>query len=344
MSKYVSFDNINASGANIRIMYSMRSNGKSYALKNEFLKSFSRGHKFFYLRRRATEVRPSRLKFFFSDFPYEQYIPEGYFIDCAKGEFYIHRVEGGKQVDKQTIGYYGSLDKANELKSTTFTDVDVLGFDEFLSSRLTGMELIDEYTIFINTISTIRRTRKDFVVYMLGNTVSRSSTYFYSWGINIDDIPFGGIKVYEYPDNNRVCVEYPKTDIDADNKLFVFGTPKEQAIIDGVWETSAYPTYKSDTKIRSAYQILLIAEDKRVYICEYSGRVYCSSSPFPFAYSTNTISRLRTNTEKRIFHYHTVVGQTLVTKLHALFNCNQIYFDKWTTGDTLEAIFENFRL
>lgn len=344
MPKYVSFDNINASGANIRIMYSMRSNGKTYALKQEFLRAYQRGRKFFYLRRRATEVRPSRLKFFFADFPYEDYLPEGYRIGATRGEFYMYNIENGREANKQTIGYYGSLDKANELKSTTYTDVDILGYDEFLSSRLTGTELIDEYTLFINTISTIRRTRKDFVVYMLGNTVNRNSCYFYNWGINIDDITFGSIKVYEYSDNNRICVEYPTTDIDESNKLFVFGTPKEQAIINGVWETSAYPTYPDNKNIAATFQILLIAEGKRVYVCEDSGNIYCSATSFPAAFSTTTISRLRTNPAKRIYHCHTLVGQTFVSRLHRLFDCNHIYFDRWTTGDTLESIFDNFRL
>lgn len=344
MSKYITFDNINASGANIRIMYSMRSNGKTYALKKEFMRTYQRGRKFFYLRRRATEVRPSRLKFFFSDFPFEEYLPEGYRIGANRGEFYIYNIEGGREANKQTIGYYGSLDKANELKSTTFTDVDILGYDEFLSSRLTGTELIDEYTLFINTISTIRRTRKDFVVYMLGNTVNRNSCYFDNWSINIDDIPFGGIKVFEYPDNNKICVEYPKTDIDESNKLFVFGTPKEQAIINGVWETAAYPTYPPNKKINSPFQILLLADNKRAFLCEDAGIIYCSASSFPSAFSTTTISQLRTNADRRIYNCNTVVGHAIVRRLHKLFDCNHIYFDLWTTGDTLEAIFDTFQI
>lgn len=344
MSKYVNFSRIDSTGANIRMMYSMRSNGKTYGALIKCLELVkNHGGTFFYLRRRASECTATKMKKLFSDLPISDYIGDDVYIGAQGGEFFTYRIQKEKRIEKNVIGYYGSLDKANELKSTKFIDTTVLIFDEFLSSRLTGLELIDEYTLFINTISTIRRTRKDFVVYMLGNTVNRHSTYFSTWGINIDDIDFGGIKVYEYEDGNRIAVEYPKTEIDESNKLFTFGTPKEQAIINGVWETSAYPTFDYN-KVRpklTSIQYLLKLNDIKLFCAFKTGVLYVSDRSFE-SYDTVVIGDIPTNVKNNIYNIYIEGSQSILSCIFSLHKIGQSKFNSWNTGDTFEQFIDNY--
>lgn len=337
MSKYVNFDRIDSTGANIRMMYSMRSNGKTYgALLKCMELAKNHGGTFFYLRRRSAECTATKMKKLFLDVPFEQYLGEDILIGAEGGEFFTYRRQKEKRVDKTVIGYYGSLDKANELKSTKFVDTTLLVYDEFLSSRLTGIELIDEYTLFINTISTIRRTRPNFVVYMLGNTVNRHSVYFDTWKININDIGFGDIKVYEYEAGNRIAVEYAKTDIDDTNKLFVFGTPKEQAIINGVWETSAYPTFEQ-TKIapKLKLQYLLMQGGIKLFCGFRDGTLYVSDKSFE-CYDTVVIANIPTNAKNNIFNISLDVSQSILSVIFSLHKIGQSKFNAWNTGDAFE--------
>lgn len=344
MSKYVNFDRIDSTGANIRMMYSMRSNGKTYGALLKCLELCkNHGGTFFYLRRRSSECTATKMKNLFLDLPYQEYIGENTYIGAQGGEFFSYRIRGEKRVDKNVIGYYGSLDKANELKSTKFIDTTLLIFDEFLSSRLTGLELVDEYTLFINTISTIRRTRKNFVVYMLGNTVNRHSTYFTTWNININDIEFGDIKVYEYEDGNRIAVEYPKTDIDEDNKLFTFGTPKEQAIINGVWETSAYSTFdynKVQSKLKTV-QYLLKLNDLKLFCAFKTGVLYVSDKSFE-SYDTIVIGDIPTNVKNNIFNIYIDVSQSILSVIFSLHKMGQSKFNSWNTGDAFDQFIDNY--
>lgn len=337
MSKYVNFDRIDSTGANIRMMYSMRSNGKTYGALLKCLElAKNHGGTFFYLRRRSSECTATKMKKLFLDMPYEQYLGEDILIGAEGGEFFTYRRKKEKRIDKTVIGYYGALDKANELKSTKFVDTTLLVYDEFLSSRLTGIELIDEYTLFINTISTIRRTRPNFVVYMLGNTVNRHSVYFDTWGINIDDIGFGDLKVYEYEGGNRIAVEYAKTDIDDTNKLFVFGTPKEQAIINGVWETSAYPTFEqSKIAPKIKLQYLLMQGGIKLFCGFRDGTLYVSDTSFE-CYDTVVIADIPTNAKNNIFNISLDVSQSILSVIFSLHKIGQSKFNTWNTGDAFE--------
>lgn len=340
MSKYVNFDRVDSTGANIRMIYSMRSNGKTYGALLKCLElAKNHGGTFFYLRRRSAECTATKMKKLFMDLPYEQYLGgEDILIGAEGGEFFTYRRKKEKRIDKTVIGYYGSLDKANELKSTKFTDTTLLIYDEFLSSRLTGIELVDEYTLFINTISTIRRTRPNFVVYMLGNTVNRHSTYFDTWGIDIDTIQFGDLKVYEYEGGNRIAVEYAKTDVDDTNKLFVFGTPKEQAIINGVWETSAYPTFdQSKIAPKIKIQYLLIHGGIKLFCGFRDGVLYVTDKTFD-SYDTVVIADIPTNSRHNIYNISLDVSKTILSVIFALHKIGQSKFNTWNTGDAFEQL------
>lgn len=264
------------------------------------------------------------------------------FIGAESGEIFSYaRASNGKRIDKITIGYYGSLDRSNEMKTDAYNDVTTLVFDEFLSSRITGLELVDEYTLFINAISSIRRTRPDFVVYMIGNTVNRHSCYFDAWQIDIDKIAYGDIRVFEYPDGsgyvNTIAVEYAQTDIDDSNRMFNFGTPREQAIINGVWETSAYPTFDKAKFKPPQLQYFVKYKSFKLYIVYKDSTLYIADSTYN-AYTTVVIADIPTNLSKHIYNIHLDISHQILSAFFSLHKIGQTKFDKWTTGDSLEQL------
>ncbi|MFV3037454.1 phage DNA encapsidation protein, partial [Klebsiella pneumoniae] len=95
-------------------------------------------------------------------------------------------------------------------KSTSFPDIDLIIFDEFLTNRL---YLNDEFILFMNTVSTIVRRREDVKIYMLGNTVNKYCPYFAEMGLeHIPKMTQGTIDVYAYGNSDlTVAVEYCKS-------------------------------------------------------------------------------------------------------------------------------------
>lgn len=344
MGKFYSYDRLDSTGANIRMVYSLRSNGKTYGALIKCLElHHNYGGTFFLLHRRSTECTASKIRRRFSKITnITDYIGADRFIGVEAGEIFSYaRAKNGKRVDSITLGYYGSLDRSNELKTDGYNDVTELYYDEFLSSRITGLELVDEYTLFINAISSIRRTRPNFTVYMMGNTVNRHSCYFDAWHIDIDKIAYGDIRVFEYPDGsgyvNTIAVEYAKTDIDDSNRMFNFGTPREQAIINGVWETSSYPTFDISKFKPPQVQYFVKYESVKLYLVYNNNTLYISDSTFD-TYSTVVIADIPTNVSKRIYNIHLDISHQILSVFFALHKIGQSKFDKWTTGDSFEQL------
>lgn len=148
--------------------------GKTFGAKkfviNDFLKN---GNEFVYLRRYKTELDISLNGFF------TQLQDNGVFEDHA------FKVKGSKnkittfECDGQTIGYAFPLSTANILKSTSFTKVKTIIFDEFLIDRGTYHYLNggSEVTQFLDVIETVSRLR-DIRVFLLANAISTTNPYF----------------------------------------------------------------------------------------------------------------------------------------------------------------------
>ncbi|MGC8035570.1 phage DNA encapsidation protein, partial [Salmonella enterica] len=66
--------------------------------------------------------------------------------------------------DSDIICFSFALSDGEHDKSTSFPDIDLIIFDEFLTNRL---YLNDEFILFMNTVSTIVRRREDVKIYML---------------------------------------------------------------------------------------------------------------------------------------------------------------------------------
>ena len=256
-NEYYSYKEIDRTGANYRIIIGERSNGKTYGFKKKAIDNFlNKGEQFAYLRRNVEEIKLKRVSNYFEDLG--EYIkkqcqkkwPEAFtFAIIAKqGEFKLYsydEMENSKYLG--TVGYYFALNQTRYDKSNSYPDVTMICFEEFL---VKGTEEIrDEFTLFLNFVSTIKRKRTNMIVYLLGNTVNRNSQILQSMGINVRQLKQGSIRCYEYfgEDNvkNTVAVEYCRhyEQSRESEAFFTFGNQKEMMITKGTWETESYPLF-----------------------------------------------------------------------------------------------------
>lgn len=249
--KYYSSDKIDKTGAQYRLIIGERSNGKTYCILHKILKNYvEKGEQGAYIRRWDEDVRGRRGNAIFSALVSDKWVSKLtknrynsiYFYNRS---WFLCKIEDGERsiTDTTPFCYAFSLGAMEHDKSTSYPDVTTICFDEFLTRRV---YLTDEFVLFMNCISTIVRQRHDVTIYMLANTVNKSSPYFKEMGLShIKDMKQGTIDTYSYGDSKlKVAVEYcsalnkngKKSDV-----YFAFDNPKLNMITSGVWEMALYP-------------------------------------------------------------------------------------------------------
>lgn len=184
-----------------------------------------------------------------------------------------------------------------------------MAWDEFTTR---GFEPPETFSLFINLVSTIKRQRDDFTVYLLGNTVTRTSAVLENMHINIRDLRQGDIKLYEYTDigtsgetiRNTVAVEYCETmeQGGASESYFVFNSQREMMIRHGEWETNDYPTFDvnfDDIPVKLAARVysgamtvyVYLTADRTLYVS--SKRLYPANDPDYLSFTNSTIINRR---------------------------------------------------
>ena len=268
--EYYSFDQIDSTGANWRIVFGERSNGKSYGSKMKMIANFLQaGKQFAYLRRNVEEIKMRRVSAYFDDMLKDGYLEKtcrkhygkeykGFYVVPKNGAFFLHAHRQKDDADENLgkMGYYFSLNQARYDKTNPYPDVNMIVFDEFLCKP--SEEIPDEFSQLLNLVSTIKRKREDMVIYLLGNTVNRNSQIMEAMNINLRTLKQGEIRVYDfYSDNahNTVAVEYTDNfeQSSKSESFFTFGNQRERMITKGEWETGDYKTdivpigYNDDT-------------------------------------------------------------------------------------------------
>lgn len=280
MTTYYTTQKIDKKDATYNIIFGERSNGKTYALLLKSLKSyFKDGSQFAYVRRWKEDITGRRAQRLFSGINDNQEVfklSKGKFsgVHYYAGKFYLCNYnENGRPVysDSDIIGFTFALSDGEHDKSTSFPNVTTIVFDEFLTNRL---YLVDEFVLFMNTISTIVRRRENVKIYMLGNTVNRYCPYFSEMGLDkIHQMEQGSIDVYRYGNSDlKVAVEYCKSVEDSkdrpSNKYFAFSNPKLEMITGGAWELAIYPHLPYKYKPKDVLLIFFIEFSDNIYQCE----------------------------------------------------------------------------
>lgn len=280
MSKYYRTTKIDKKNATYNVVFGERSNGKTYALLEKGLKEYVKdGSQMAYVRRWKEDITGKRASRLFSGL-----IENGEVTRITKGEFDgVHYYAGawylctydekGKAVfgDTDILCFAFALSDTEHNKSTSYPNVKLVIFDEFLTNQL---YLNDEFVLFMNTVSTIVRRREDVKIYMLGNTVNKYCPYFKEMGLeHIQKMEQGTIDIYGYGESAlTVAVEYCASTNDTSNKeankYFAFNNPKLQMITGGAWELNIYPHLPYKYLNKNIALIYFIEFADNIYQCE----------------------------------------------------------------------------
>lgn len=126
----------------------------------------NKGEEFIYLRRYKPEIK--------------KFVTKDSFAPMLEGVIYQGDGTGGYTAiyEKRTLGYLIALSTARSYKSTDFSKVTLIIFDEaFVRQTASYRYLSDEVIQFLEFISTVIRTRKNVKVVMLGNNEDIFSPY-----------------------------------------------------------------------------------------------------------------------------------------------------------------------
>ena len=151
-----------------------RSSGKSYGLKKRAIKNYiDKGHKFIYLRRYKDELDKSK-ESYFDDIILNEEFP-GYEITFDKDCYFINN---------QLFGYAMALTKAKDYKSSSYPDVWLIIYEEFIIEENGYTRYLkNEVFTFLGFYMTIDRYR-GCKVFMLGNNFSMFNPYTLFWNLN----------------------------------------------------------------------------------------------------------------------------------------------------------------
>lgn len=186
---YYSSEKISKENANINLILSERSKGKSYDIKMNkgILHYLKTGKKFIYLRRKDTEIKGDDVEQYFKDI-----IENGTVEEVTNGKYkYIgvyrrgiyfanFNEKTGRIKCQEQIGYVRCLSTEQNSAGQQFPDVDNIIFEEFVSRDL---YLKNEPDKLFNFYCTVDRKKGTTKMWLLGNTISRICPYIRDWGL-----------------------------------------------------------------------------------------------------------------------------------------------------------------
>ncbi len=160
----------------INVICGVRSNGKTYALKNYVLdKFFKDGKQFVWIRGTEDETTNASDTWLFDMDPYLLKLPQDIIVRTNSKHVYI---KNGK--DKEIIGHFITLSTQYKYKSASFPKVDTIIYDEMLKSRWYRKAEVNDLRELINTV---QRFRSGVKLFLLSNSLSFNNPYFESMGI-----------------------------------------------------------------------------------------------------------------------------------------------------------------
>ena len=245
----------------LNIIIGERGVGKTYSFKTFAVKRFlNKGKQFAYIRRYDTDLEESvgntnDNKFF------EQIRKE-----FPNSEFKITKSKKVRRlyIDGKICGYALPLSSADSLKSSSYENVDIIIYDEFmLKEGSTQHYLRNEPEIILDLIETIGRLR-DIRVFCLGNAISSTSPLMYYFDVSL---PYNSdIKLFK---DGTIAIEYIKNEKYREvKKASRFGK-----LIDG----TKYGKYAIDNEFLTDSKAFIHKKDKNAkfyFILYVNGKQY----------------------------------------------------------------------
>lgn len=355
--KYFTIEDIKKKKARYNIIFSERSDGKTYSVLKEGVTNYLKdGSQMAIIRRFREDFKGKRGRFLFDTL-----------IDNGKHENMIKKLSNGKYdgcmyyagcwyltkydeeqkkpiPDIKPIAFSFALTEEQHEKSASFPGITLIMFDEFLTR---GMYLPDEFTSFTSVLSTIIRARDNVVIYMLGNTVSKFCPYFTEMGLkHISKMNKGDIDVYNYGDSGlRVAVQYAESSQKFGGKksdvYFAFDNDKLKMITSGDWELDFYPHNSVKYTKKNVYFSFFIIFDSYTYQGDI---VATENNCFLFIHRKTTIIKdddrdiIFTPEQNQKYNYYTNILKpcdNITKKIYEFFKTDNVYYQDNEIGDAI---------
>ena len=190
--------------ADINLIWGQRSNGKTFFYLRHALRTYKKtGRTFVYIRRWAEDIVMKNMNKLFDPLQaeIEKIFGPNHEIKYWRGAFILKDTrENQDEADPNiTLGWAVALNQVAHTKSQTFVGTKIVIFDEFLQLK-SERNLANERDSFEQTLSTILRTTQDAEIYLLGNSVTKYSWAFTTYGIDLNKIKQGEVGIIELPD------------------------------------------------------------------------------------------------------------------------------------------------
>lgn len=330
-----------------------RSNGKTYsALDYALERYFKHNEQFAYIRRFGEDVKRKNLFDLLA-----AHISNNRVLQLSNGKFSLVNYTAGKFIaynfdeatgkkidDVKPMGYAFDLNSMEHHKSVSYPHITTIIFDEFLSRQ--GY-LPNEFTLFMNTLSTIIRDRNNVTIFMIGNTVNKFCPYFSEMGLtHVKDQKPGSVDVYTYSDTGlKVVVEYcdpmSKRGGKQSDVYFAFDNPQLKMITTGSWEISIYPHLEKKYRPKDIISQFFVEFDDALLHCELvstDNDYYMFVHPKTTPIQDNKTDIIYTNKPNQQWNYR-VGFSNQMDRLSAficrLLNENRVFYSDNETGEVL---------
>lgn len=279
---YIDLSKILSFNALLNMIIASRGVGKTYGVTKFVIKKFlEKGEEFVYIRRYKSELQKAIPNFFSAMITNEEFKDTTF---SRKGTQLL--------INEKVAGYGVTLSTAQQLKSTNFSNVKTIIFDEFIIEKGQSHYLKDEVNIFLGLIETIARLRNVRVI-MLGNSADLINPYFLYFDLrlpyNNDIITFkNGLIALQYATN----VEYMNVKKKSRFGQLVKDTSFEEYAIENkfVYENNDF-IEKKDKDSRFSFAFIYKDSTFGVWINWNNGKMYISNDYDPngllFATTTN---------------------------------------------------------
>lgn len=258
---YYTLDNIKKKHCLYNVIFSGRSDGKSYAVIEQAASKWlkDRTSQLAVVRRFREDFKGKRGRTMMNNLLKNGY-NENVIKKYSKGEYDNIVYFGGRwymarydeKLDKNIpaptpFAISFAITEWEHDKSSSYPEVTDILLDEMITR---GSYLPDEFVLFQQVCSTIIRDRDNVTIWMVGNTVNKYCPYFSEMGLtNVAKMKKGDIDVYQYGDSGlTVAVEWAegasKYGGKKSDKYFAFNNPKLKMITNSDWEIPCYPRNK----------------------------------------------------------------------------------------------------
>ena len=282
---YFHLDEIMECEATYNVIIGERSNGKTYAVLEHCIWDYAKnGRELAIVRRWDTDYKGKRGTNVFTGLVNNHVIEkatdgEWTSVWYWSGMWYFCRYDekGNRERAPEPFAYAFSLNTVEHDKSTSYPNIGNIAFDEFITR---STYLVDEFVLFMNTVSTIVRDRTNVKIWMMGNTVNKyNCPYWSEMGLtHLRSMKPGDLSVYTYGETAlRVAVQF--SDTPAKKKpsdfYFAFDNPKLKMITGGAWELAMYPHCPMRYLPKDVvFQYFIIYEDNTLQ-CEIVNKYDC---------------------------------------------------------------------